>query len=302
MRIVEDAAGFLPDLIRLNEAWISEHFGLEGSDHALARDPAVILRDGGHTFSMVHGSTVIGVAALFRTGLDEFDLALMAVEPAFQGKGVGRALARAALARASALAATKVRLLSNTKLAPAIALYRSLGFEEVTLEQALYRRCNIVMCKKLGPSTQSVEGGVELSDDRGRIDFDLVHRWLTATYWSPGISRGEVFECAVGSSLLVGAYAPGGAQIGYARVASDRVRFGYLMDVFVTEEFRGRGLGKALVRFALEHPDHRAVYKWLLGTRDAHSVYADVGFTPIAHPEVWMTLDKGWPRDAGGRR
>lgn len=66
-------------------------------------------------------------------------------------------------------------------------------------------------------------------------------------------------------------------------------------NIINAEEFRGRGLAKALVRFALEHPDHRAVYKWLLGTRDAHGVYAAVGFAPLARPDVWMMLDKGWP-------
>jgi putative acetyltransferase len=299
MQIVEDAARFLPDLIRLNEAWISEHFGLEESDHALARDPTIILRDGGHTFSMVHAGRVVGVVALFRTDDGQFELARMAVEPTFQGKGVGRALAKAALARARALGATELRLLSNTKLARAVALYRSLGFEEVTSEHALYRRCNIVMCKHLGAFTVPFADGVTLTDDRGCVDFDLVHRWLTATYWSPGISRSEVWECAAGSSLVIGAYAPGGGQVAYARVASDRARFAYIMDVFVAEEFRGRGLGKALVRFALDHPDHRAVYKWLLGTRDAHGVYATVGFAALAHPEVWMMLDKGWPQLPG---
>lgn len=296
MHLVEDAARFLPDLIRLNEVWISENFGLEESDHVLARDPAMIFRNGGHTFSMVHAGQVVGVVALFRIDDSHFELARLAVDPKFQGQGIGRALTRAALARASALGAEELRLLSNTKLEPAIALYRSLGFEEVVTEPLPYRRCNIVMRKNLRAITRPLADGITLSDDRGRVDFDRVHRWLTAAYWTPGISRSEVFECASSSSLLIGGYAPGVGQVAYARVASDRTRFAYIMDVFVADEVRGRGLGKALVRFALDHPDHRAVYKWVLGTRDAHGVYAAVGFAPLARPEMWMMLDKGWPR------
>ena len=138
--------------------------------------------------------------------------------------------------------------------------------------------------------------GYVLSDDLERIDFGTVTAWLAASYWSPGIERAEVERGARHSSLVVGAYDASGAQVGYARVASDRTRFGYFMDVFVDEGHRGHGIGRAMVAFAMDHPEHRPVYLWLLATNDAHGVYAKLGFEPPPHPERMMILRKPWPR------
>jgi GNAT superfamily N-acetyltransferase len=135
-----------------------------------------------------------------------------------------------------------------------------------------------------------------LSDRLGRIDFATVTTWLCATYWSPGIGRDEVERGAQHSSLVVGAYDADGAQVGYGRVASDRTRFGYLMDVYVSDEHRGQGLGRAIVRFAMEHPEHVPVYLWMLGTHDAHGVYEKLGFGPPPQPDRLMVLKKPWPR------
>jgi putative acetyltransferase len=155
MTIVEDDHQYLPDLIRLNEMWISEHFRIEDIDRQLSEDPEAIIRNGGHTFSAVVDGAVVGVVALFRVSALEFELARMAVEPSHRGGGIGRALAVRALDRAEAAGAQCVTLLSNTKLVPAIALYRSLGFEPIREGQhPKYQRCNIVMQKLFeSPST-----------------------------------------------------------------------------------------------------------------------------------------------------
>jgi GNAT superfamily N-acetyltransferase len=144
---------------------------------------------------------------------------------------------------------------------------------------------------------QSVHDGYTLSDELERIDFATVTEWLAGSYWSPGISRKEVERGARHSSLVVGAYDGSGAQVGYARVASDRTRVGFVMDVFVDEQHRKRGLGREMVRFAMEHPDHRPVYRWLLATDDAHGVYEKLGFARHPNPERIMQLAKPWPRD-----
>ncbi|HVR18923.1 MAG TPA: GNAT family N-acetyltransferase, partial [Polyangiaceae bacterium] len=138
--------------------------------------------------------------------------------------------------------------------------------------------------------------GYTLSDEPSRIDFAKVTEWLAGSYWSPGIERAEVEHGARHSSLVVGAYAANGAQVGYARVASDRTRVGFVMDVFVDAAHRKRGLGRALVHFALSHPEHALVYLWLLATHDAHGVYAPLGFAPHPNPERVMLLKKPWPR------
>lgn len=133
-------------------------------------------------------------------------------------------------------------------------------------------------------------GTYDISDELARVDLARVHGWLTTAYWSPGITRPQVEKAAAHSSLVLGAYAAGdaGAQAGYLRVVSDRVRIAYVCDVFVDDAHRGRGLARALARSALDHPDYRDVRRWLLVTRDAHGVYAEVGFEPLPQPERWM--------------
>jgi GNAT superfamily N-acetyltransferase len=131
----------------------------------------------------------------------------------------------------------------------------------------------------------------EFDDDISRLQFDVLEGWLTDAYWSPGIKAPEIEKGARNSALNVGCYA-GGKQVGYMRVASDKTRFGYIMDVYVEESHRKQGIAQNIVRFAMEHPDLKDVYLWLLGTRDGHSVYSKVGFIPLPAPERWMVLRK----------
>ena len=129
----------------------------------------------------------------------------------------------------------------------------------------------------------------EIDEARERLDFAQVHAWLRETYWSPGIARERVERAAQFSSLVVGAYhGPDGAQAGYLRVISDRATFAYICDVYVDAAHRGRGLARAMARYALTHPEHQNLRRWLLVTRDAQNVYAEVGFAPLPLPERWM--------------
>jgi len=138
---------------------------------------------------------------------------------------------------------------------------------------------------------RSRHGDYVLDDSLDAFQLGVCHRLLTAAYWSPGITRREVEHGFRSSTLVVGAYA-GAVQVGCARVVSDRTRFAFLMDVIVAEEHRRRGVGRAMVRFLLEHPDLSLVYRLALVTNDAHGVYEGLGFGPLAHPERWMTLEK----------
>ena len=131
--------------------------------------------------------------------------------------------------------------------------------------------------------------GFEIDDDIERVDFDTVHSWLTGSYWSPGISREKVERAARGSATVIGAYVDG-KQAGYARVVSDKATFAWLCDVFVGEEFRKRGIAKALVRFALDLPYSPDLRRWILATRDAHTVYEECGFVKLENPDRWMQL------------
>ena len=138
---------------------------------------------------------------------------------------------------------------------------------------------------------QLVHGDHVLDDALPRFDFDRCHAWLTGAYWSLGITRAEVERGFRLSTLVVGAYC-GSRQDGCLRVVSDLTRFAYVMDVFVDPARRGAGLGRALVRFALEHPSFELVQGWMLATHDAHDVYRPLGFGELPHPERWMRLGR----------
>jgi GNAT superfamily N-acetyltransferase len=129
--------------------------------------------------------------------------------------------------------------------------------------------------------------GYELDDSLERMDFARVHGWLTTAYWSVGVSRDRVEKAARGSSLIVGVY-QNDAQVAYLRVVSDKTTFAWVCDVFVDEAHRGRGIARAMLRFALEHPEHQGLRRWLLATANAHGVYREVGFVPLPSPERWM--------------
>jgi GNAT superfamily N-acetyltransferase len=130
---------------------------------------------------------------------------------------------------------------------------------------------------------------IEISTDRARLDLAMIHAFLANySYWVPGISRASVEAC-IKHSLCFGVYADG-RQIAFARVVTDYVRFAHLLDVFVLQEYRGRGISKLLMSNILSHPDLRTIARYTLGTQDAHGLYAQYGFTSIANPERQMEL------------
>jgi GNAT superfamily N-acetyltransferase len=133
-------------------------------------------------------------------------------------------------------------------------------------------------------------GKYEISTDQSRLDHDLIYDFLRSSYWAQNIPR-AVVERSIQYSLCFGAFC-GGRQVGFARVITDRATFGYLADVFVVPEHRGRGVAKLLVRAILEHPDLLGLRRITLATRDAHSLYAKFGFQPVTHPEHYMTIHR----------
>jgi GNAT superfamily N-acetyltransferase len=131
------------------------------------------------------------------------------------------------------------------------------------------------------------------------MDFDRVHTWLASAYWSPGVPRDRVERAARHSSLVVGAF-EGDVQVGYMRVVSDRTTFAWVCDVYVDEAHRGKGIARQMVAFALADPEHEGLRRWILATRDAHHVYASVGFDPLEHAQRWMIKGQQLPQDASG--
>lgn len=131
-------------------------------------------------------------------------------------------------------------------------------------------------------------GEYRLSTDRRLLDLGRVSAFIAEeSYWGKGLDRTTI-ERAIAGSLPIGAYAAGGALAGFARVVTDGAVFAYLRDVFVLPPHRGQGLGRALSAAALDHPDLATVRNWMLATRDAHGVYAPLGFAPVADPSLYM--------------
>lgn len=133
-----------------------------------------------------------------------------------------------------------------------------------------------------------------ISDDPDRLDRDLVHRFLRDdSYWSQGVPR-DVVDKSIDNSLCFGLY-DGAEQVGFARLVTDRSTFAFLADVFVLPSHRGRGLAKWLCSTVLAHPDLLGVRRILLGTDDAHGLYEQLGFTPLAHTERFMDIFRPAP-------
>ncbi|MEO6453016.1 MAG: GNAT family N-acetyltransferase [Ginsengibacter sp.] len=125
-----------------------------------------------------------------------------------------------------------------------------------------------------------------VSTDKSKIDIVYVHGFLTKSYWSPGVTI-EVVTRAMQGSICFGIYA-GPRQIGYARIITDKATFAWVADVFIDENYRGRGLAKWLMETMLAHPDLRGLRRILLATKDAHKLYQLCGFVAISNPERFM--------------
>ncbi len=129
-------------------------------------------------------------------------------------------------------------------------------------------------------------GEYTISTERALLDVDVIHAFLHTSYWAQGISRALV-ERSLEHSLPFGVY-HGTRQVGLARVISDYTTFAYIGDVFILEEYRGKGLARWLMETVVSHPELQGLRRWMLFTRDAHGLYQKVGFTPSPLPERLM--------------
>lgn len=107
------------------------------------------------------------------------------------------------------------------------------------------------------------------------------------SYWAKGRTR-EKIETSIANSLCFGVYTENDQQVAFARVLSDFSVFAWIMDVFVLEDFRAKGLSKMLMSAIMEHPDLQGLERWGLGTKDAHGLYEQFGFHQLKTPETKM--------------
>ena len=129
-----------------------------------------------------------------------------------------------------------------------------------------------------------------ISTDKERLDIPYIHAFLSHSYWAENIPVATV-QRSIDGSLCFGVY-EAGRQLGFARVITDKATFGYLADVFIDEQYRGRGLSKWLMETIMAHPDVQGLRRFMLATRDAHGLYVQFGFTPLNFTDRWMNIHK----------
>lgn len=127
---------------------------------------------------------------------------------------------------------------------------------------------------------------ITISTDKSKLQIDVIHQFLTTTYWAKGRTLDAVKK-AIDHCLCFGVYLEE-KQIGFARVCTDYTIFAYLMDVFILSEFRGKGYSKQLMKAINEEPKLQSCKVWMLKTSDAHGLYKQFGYTELKYPEKLM--------------
>lgn len=135
-----------------------------------------------------------------------------------------------------------------------------------------------------------LQSSLIISDDINKMQLDVIHGYITRSYWAEGISK-ELVKTSMESSLCFGAFIDE-KQVAFARVITDKATFAYLADVFVLEEYRGYGISKKLMSFILDKSELQKVRRFMLCTADAHGLYKQFGFTEIKSPENMMAIHR----------
>jgi GNAT superfamily N-acetyltransferase len=130
--------------------------------------------------------------------------------------------------------------------------------------------------------------GYRITFDKADLDIAAIYAYLSQSYWSAGIPLATV-ERALQHSVCVGVFYQT-SQIGFARVVTDKATFAYLCDVYILDAHRGIGLSKWLIETIQSQPELQGLRRFMLGTRDAHGLYAQFGFTPLDNPTRMMEI------------
>jgi len=131
---------------------------------------------------------------------------------------------------------------------------------------------------------------ITIEKDKKMLDIPMIVDYLQNSYWAKERS-GETIEKSIKHSICFGVFLDD-KQIGFARVVSDYSVFAYIMDVFILEEYQGRGYGKQLMQAVMNDPDLIDVENWHLRTLDAHTLYHQFGFVELEFPERSMSKRK----------
>jgi N-acetylglutamate synthase-like GNAT family acetyltransferase len=125
-----------------------------------------------------------------------------------------------------------------------------------------------------------------INDDKSRLDLNLVHQQITNSYWAKGRTFEEV-KRSIDNSICYGVYIAN-KRVGFARVLSDLTTIAYIMDLFIIEEQKGNGLSKMFLKKILNEARFSSVKKWMLATKDAHSLYEKFGFGKVKNSKKYL--------------
>jgi N-acetylglutamate synthase-like GNAT family acetyltransferase len=131
-----------------------------------------------------------------------------------------------------------------------------------------------------------------ISTDKSKLDLRRIHDYIkNESYW--GIERTkEETQATIDACLCFGIYLESGEQIGFARLVTDHVFFGYLMDFIIFEDYQSMGYGTKLMEFIMNHKTVCKLKTIGLKTMDAHAMYKKFGFKKIGDSPLWMAVDK----------
>jgi len=287
-----------PHFERLNRQWIEKYFWLEPIDKFVLMEPEkAILQRGGRILMAALGEEIVGTAALKKVDDNTYELTKMAVEEKLQGKGLGKALIKAAIEKSRLLGAQRLILYSQTSLKPAIHLYEKTGFREVELEKGVYSRSDIKMELKLDqikiirayPSDANTISmiGMKSFHDAFMPTFNRYEdlaEYLDYTYEVEKIAASikksnNVFFIALYNNQAVG-FAKVKKQSPNKQISDTRQM--ELQKIYVLKEYHGSGVAQSLMHAVIQlakvvRPDSIWLDVYVGNTRGIH-FYEKTGF------------------------
>lgn len=126
-----------------------------------------------------------------------------------------------------------------------------------------------------------------ITTNQNDMNFDVIHQYIGQSYWAKAIPAATMKK-AMRHSLCFAVLSEAGQQVAFARIISDYATFAYLADVFVVDSHQGKGISKWMMETIVAHPELQGLRRTLLATADAHGLYQQFGFTPLAKPENFM--------------
>jgi N-acetylglutamate synthase-like GNAT family acetyltransferase len=130
-----------------------------------------------------------------------------------------------------------------------------------------------------------------ISTEKKLLKVNAIKTFIADEYWGDGRTLEDV-EKTIKNSYCFGIYTSDKEQIGFGRVVTDYIYFGYFMDVIIFEKFQGKGYGKILVEHMLKDDVIKNLKTIALKTKDAQGLYERYGFKTIGDSPLWMSIDK----------